>query len=108
MVIQIEGKVRRRTRMGRGIFRVERWHESPFRVVISPEAIESGEKFDAGDHLNIRCESRLGRIFFHAEVNRRPFVLGEAVCDKPKIFQFSILSVAGYEITGRVTCKLSA
>ena len=105
MTITIQGKVRRRTRVGRGIFRVERWHESPFRVLFNPASVDSGEVLEVGDYLRFCCERGGDRIFVRAEINKRPFILGEFDPDSPKTCTFSVLSVSGYEVSGEVRSK---
>lgn len=102
MIICIQGKVRRRSRIGRGIFRVERWNDYPFKVLIDSESVASSRTYEVGEHIVLRCEQQGSRIFVHAEVNRKPFVLGEIESSLPRTIAFSVLSVSGYEVTGKV------
>jgi len=67
--------------------------------------INSSEVVEASEHLEIHCEQSDVRVFVHAAVNRKHFVLGELELDRPKVFRFSVLSVAGYEVVGKVSSK---
>jgi hypothetical protein len=106
MTISVEGKVRRRSRSGRGLFRIERWHDAPFKVAFCQEDIVSADWAEVGEHIELCCEQQGNRVFVKAEVNRKPFVLGEIEVNQVKAFTFSILSVSGYEVTGKVNSKV--
>jgi hypothetical protein len=89
------------------MLQVVRWHESPFRVEFDAAKVAACESQDAAEHLRIRCEDQAGRTFVYAEINKKPFVLGECEFEQPKRFTFSVLSMSGFEVTGKVTYKPS-
>lgn len=102
MVISINGKVRRRTRLGKGLFRIERWNESPFSIELDAPAIASGLILNATQDVEFHCESQNGRVFVRAEVRKKHFIIGEVVANEAKVLSFSILTVAGIEVIGRL------
>ena len=105
MRILVEGKMRHRTKVGRSFYQIVRWHETRFRHVFEHDAIEANSLVDLTDDLTFRCEPQGGLIYLHAEVRKKHFVVAELGTDEAKKLSFSILSVAGYEVSGKVSFK---
>ena len=105
MRVSVEGNLRRRTRIGFGVFRKERWNDEPFHweQVVSPDSQEKSEH--VLDAFRIGCLPKAERVFINATIRGRPYVLGEVQMDVDRNFSFSILSVSGMEIHGRIHCE---
>ncbi len=104
MRVSVEGNLRRRSRSGIGPFRRERWLDEPFRweQIAGPNIPEQATQ--VLDSFHIGCLSKDDRVFIQASIRGRLYILGEAKYNVDSAYSFSVLSVAGMEINGRITC----
>lgn len=102
MLITIEGTVRTRSRSGKGFFRVTKWQEGQFKVELRSSGSDPSAKNTFSHQLSFKLDRQSGKSFVGAEVKGKSFILGEVGEDKAKLFRFSVLSVAGIEVSGVV------
>jgi len=102
MKVVVEGSVRRRITKRFGPLKSERWEEERFRWESTPITSDSPKYQSVMSGFELGVEVSGDRIFVRALLRSRPFILGDANVDEGKTIQFSILSVAGLEVSGRI------
>lgn len=106
MKVVVEGVFRRRITRKFGPIKSERWQEQRFRWEEQVHPQDALRYDTVLEGLELACELENDNVFVRANIKSRPFVLGDAKIDQPKMTQFSVLSVAGVEISGRVVCTV--
>lgn len=105
MKVVVEGVFRRRITKKFGPLKSERWQEEPFKWEQKVAAQASEDYAKLVDGFELAYEINNDRVFVRANIRNRPFILGDAAMDEQKVSQFSVLSVAGIEVGGRITYR---
>jgi len=103
MKVVVEGSNLRKITKRLGPLKSERWEEERFRWEHHSAGDSPGTYEEVVSGLELACEVSGERIFVRAMIRSRPFILGDAQTNENKSTQFSVLSVAGLEVRGKIT-----
>jgi hypothetical protein len=104
MRVTVDGDLRRRTRAGLGVFRKERWSNETFHWEQLVTSDTRQEPVQVLESFTLACVLQDDKVFINATIRGRPYILGEVSLGVDRGFSFSVLSVGGMQISGRVTC----
>jgi hypothetical protein len=103
MTITVKGKLRRRHRVAIGPIRVDRWCDHNFTWEYSAERQICEEFVEVAPSLELAVEHVGSRHFVRAKLKGRAYLLCDAETAETRIVSFSVLSIAGMELGGRVS-----
>lgn len=102
MKIVVSGTVRTRIST-RGLFRSEKWDEKEFSVEFGSDDIRNATVKEVTDQFFLSCEDLGERVFVNGNIKNQKYVLGELSKGQKRVFNYAILSVAGIDISGRIS-----
>lgn len=103
MKVVVEGSYRRRVAKKFGMLRSERWEEEQFKWEQESHNHRPTTYTPITAGLELASEVNGDRVFVRANIRSRPFLLGDGKIGEQKVTQFSVLSIAGVEVGGRIS-----
>jgi len=103
MKVVVEGSYRRRVTKKFGPLKSERWEEERFKWEQDSHSQKPTAYTSITAGLELGSEENGDRVFVRANIRNRPFLLGDGKIGEQKVTQFSVLSVAGVEVGGRIS-----
>lgn len=102
MRITVEGQLRRRTRVNLGPFRREWWKNETFSWKHMASTSDNGKFDTVAEDVDLGVEYVDGVVFVRGRIRNRGFILSESRYGEGRTVPFSVLSVAGLEISGKI------
>lgn len=102
MKVKVQGELRRRTYVGIGPFKREKWRRERFEWDYTVGVDPLGEHTEAVPDLEFSGEIVGGRFFLMSFVRSQRFMICDVDMEVKRTIPFNILSVSGVEVSGRV------
>jgi hypothetical protein len=103
MTITVKGMLRRRHRVAVGPMRFDRWSDHRFAWEFAPDRQAYDAFAEIAPGLELAVERVGSRHFVRAKLKGRDYLLSDAEVSEHRAVSFSVLSIAGMELGGRVS-----